>query len=387
MEFARLMVEEWNALHPDIPVRFQPVPEGQSSEEVILAAVVGKTTPDIYSNMWQGDVEAYAQAGVLIPLDTIPGALTFLYNRSDSAVIRETMSLDGHLYQVPWKINPIMLLYNKKLLREIGFETPPRTYSEYLEAGRRFQKDIDGDGYVDRWIGYREIVVTWWQRLFDFYSLYLAASNGAPLLKGKEVLFENQYAVDVFRFLRTLFENNYFPKERLSARQDAFLAGIVATRFTGPWDIQRLEKFKPDGFEYDFSPLPVPDDHPGPVYTYGDPKNIVIFNTCKNPRAAWQFVQFMISKQNDLKFLEISSQLPRRKNLFKDPFFATYFRNNPRMIPFAKQSKYVRGTDSSPVLKEVFDAISREYEASVVFGVKSPEQGIRDAAERVRLIL
>jgi len=387
MEFARLMVEEWNALHPDIPVRFQPVPEGQSSEEVILAAVVGRTTPDIYSNMWQGDVEAYAQAGVLIPLDTIPGALTFLYNRSDSAVIRETMSLDGHLYQVPWKINPIMLLYNKKLLREIGFETPPRTYSEYLEAGRRFQKDIDGDGYVDRWIGYREIVVTWWQRLFDFYSLYLAASNGAPLLEGKEVLFENQYAVDVFRFLRTLFENNYFPKERLSARQDAFLAGIVATRFTGPWDIQRLEKFKPEGFEYDFSTLPVPDDHQGPVYTYGDPKNIVIFNTCKNPKAAWQFVQFMISKQNDLKFLEISSQLPRRKNLFEDPFFADYFRNNPRMIPFAKQSQYVRGTDSSPVLKEVFDAISREYEASVVFGVKSPEQGIKDAAQRVRLIL
>src|SRR5438046_6378825 len=32
-------------------VHMQPIPEGQSSEEVILAAVVGKTTPDIYANI------------------------------------------------------------------------------------------------------------------------------------------------------------------------------------------------------------------------------------------------------------------------------------------------------------------------------------------------
>src|SRR5215203_1829623 len=52
-------------------IHMQPIPEGQSSEEVILAAVVGKTTPDIYANMWQGNVEMYAKAKVLIPLDTI----------------------------------------------------------------------------------------------------------------------------------------------------------------------------------------------------------------------------------------------------------------------------------------------------------------------------
>ena len=59
----------WNKNHPDHFVHQQPIPEGQSSEEVILAAVVGKTTPDIYANMWQGNVEMYAHAGVLIPLD------------------------------------------------------------------------------------------------------------------------------------------------------------------------------------------------------------------------------------------------------------------------------------------------------------------------------
>jgi multiple sugar transport system substrate-binding protein len=94
-------------------VHMQPIPEGQSSEEVILAAVVGKTTPDIYANMWQGNVEMYAHAHVLIPLDTIKGFLDFIYERCDSAVIKEITSSDGHIYQVPWKVNPILTIYNK----------------------------------------------------------------------------------------------------------------------------------------------------------------------------------------------------------------------------------------------------------------------------------
>src|SRR5438128_1780524 len=54
--------DKWNKEHLEMPIHLQPIPEGQSSEEVILAAVVGKSTPDIYANMWQGNVEMYANA-------------------------------------------------------------------------------------------------------------------------------------------------------------------------------------------------------------------------------------------------------------------------------------------------------------------------------------
>ncbi len=365
----------------------QPVPEGQSSEEVILAAVVGKTTPDIYSNMWQGDVEGYARARAVVPLDTIPGFSEFLAERCDSAVIAEVTSSDGHIYQIPWKINPTMLIYNVKELQEINFARPPTTYSQFLEAGQRFQEDRDGDGYVDRWIGYANVKVTWWLRLFDFYPFYLAASNGGALIRDDKVVFDNKYAIEVFRFLRTLYARNYFTRERLDARSDVFLTGDIATKFTGPWEITRIERYKPLNFDYAFSQIPTPDDHRGNVYTYADPKNMVIFSTCKNPRLAWEFIKFMISKKNDLRLLEMTHQLPRRRELFNDEFFAEFFTRNPKMIPFAKQAKYVRGPDLSPVLKEVFDIISREYEACVIYGVKSPQKAIKDAARAARLLL
>lgn len=386
IKFAKNITDEWNKNNPNDQVKYQAVPEGRSSEEIILAAVVGNTTPDIYSNMWQGDVEAYAQAGVLIAFDTLKGFNDFIYERCDSSVVEEIKALDGHIYQIPWKINPIMLIYNVNLIKELDLNSAPRTYSEVFSASQKFQKDFDGDGYVDRWFGYSEVEVTWWQRFFDFYPLYLAASGGAPLVKNNKAAFNNKYAIEVFAFLQEMYNKNYYSKEKLSARQDVFLSGVTATRFTGPWEIAHAEKFKPKGFKYEYTFMPVPNDHTGPVYTYGDPKNIVIFKTCKDPQAAWDYIKTMINEEGDLKLLSFTNQLPRRKNLNSNLFFNDYFQNNPKMKIFADQSEYVKGTDASPVLKEIFDLISQQYEACVVYGMKTPEQAINDAADAVNLL-
>ena len=386
IEFAQMIVEQWNQAHPDAKVKYQPVPEGQSSEEIILAAVVGGTTPDIYSNMWQGDVEIYAESGSLVALDTLDGFAKYIYNRCDTSVIIENTSLDNHIYQIPWKINPIMMIYNKNHIKDLGLNNAPSTYSEYFDAAEKFKLDKDGDGYIDQWFGYSEVLVTWWQRFFDFYPLYLAASGGQTLLKNNKANFDNEYAVTVFKFLRELYEKQYFPQERLAARQDAFLSGTIVSRFTGPWEIAHAEKYKPEGFEYGFQKIPVPSDFEGPVYTYGDPKNIVIFNTCSKPDLAFQFVKFFASKKNDFNLLKITAQYPRRKDLLTDSLFVNYFEENPELSVFAEQAKYVKGTDASPVLKEVFDIISQEYEACVIYGTKSPEEAIKDAAFAVNLL-
>ncbi len=385
--YARFIVEKWNRDNPGKQVRFQPVPEGQSSEEVILAAVVGGTTPDVYSNMWQGDVEYYARAGKLVALDTLEGFMDFLNARCDSAVIKEVTSRDGHIYQIPWKINPIMMIYNKKMLAKTGLKSPPRTYTEFLKMAGIIQKASLVGGRVTKWAGYAEVQVTWWQRWFDYYPLYLSASGGAKLVNADTAVFDNKYSVSTFAFLQKIFKNNYFPTDRLSSGQDPFLSGMIATRFTGPWEIVHAEKFKPEGFEYDFAPMPVPDDHSGPQYTYGDTKNLVIFKTCKNPLTAWYFLREFCRLENEAVFLKITNQLPRRKDLTSDPLFSNYFAANPLMIPFAKQARYVIGPDNSPVLKEVFDVISAEYEQCVVYSKKSPASAVKDAAHSANLVL
>ncbi len=387
IQFSRWAVDRWNGEHPENPVKFQPVPEGQSSEEIILAAVVAKTTPDIYSNIWQGLVEFYSRSGILVPLDTINGFMEFIRERCDPATIEEITSSDGHIYQIPWKMNPIMTIYNKRLLSEMGMAQMPPTYSEYLKAARQFSQDTNGDGYVDQWFGNTSIKLAWYQRLFNFYALYLAASGGMPLIKDDKASFNNEHAVGVFRFLQELYRENYFTKQVESAGQDLFIAERFASKWTGPWEIEYLEKFKRPGFQYDFAPMPVPDGHQGPAFTYCDPKSIVIFNTCEDPNLAFEFIKTMLSEAGDLQFLKTTNQLPRRQGLQDLPGFREFFVQNPKMQVFAEQARYVRGADISESLIEVFDIISQEYEACVLYQVKTPEQAVADAERAVNVLL
>jgi multiple sugar transport system substrate-binding protein len=387
IEFTEYFVGQWNEKQ-ETKVRFQPIPEGQSSEEVILASVVGKTTPDIYANMWQGSVEMYAKAGVLIPLDTLEGFTEFIKTRCTKKVVEEITSSDGHIYQIPWKINPIMTIYNKRLNSNFGLPELPSTYSAYLNAGAAIKKDKDNDGYIDQWVGYTAVKVIWYERLMNFYPLYIAASDGGALIKDNKAAFNNKYAVGVFRFLQELYNNEYFSKERLSAGQDRFITEDILSKWIGPWEIRHVEKFKQrDDFEFNFYPMQVPDNHKGPVYTYSDPKNIVIFNTCEQPQKAWSFIKTLIDKEGDKKLLEITTQLPNRKNLETDSTFQEYFKIHPKMKIFAKQGNYVKGVDNSEVIVEVFDIISQEYEACVIYNKKTPEKAIEDAAKAVNNLL
>ena len=387
IEFSETLVDKWNSVHPDEIIQYQPVPEGQSSEEIILAAVVGKTTSDIYSNMWQGSVEFYAKANILVPLDTLAGFNEFIYSRCDSATIREITSSDGHIYQIPWKTNPIITLYNHSVKSVLGIDKGYLTYSKYFEAAEKIKKDNSGDGYSDHWLGITSTRTVWYQRLFNFYPLYLAASNGMPLIENNKAAFNNEYAVEVFQFLQDIYINEYFTKDQEAATQDKFISQKLFTKFTGPWEITYLDKFKPEGMDYDFTNIPVPDDHEGPIYTYGDPKSIVIFNTCKNPELAFDFIKTMVDISGDSLFLALSNQLPRRKGIDTIAAFQDFFSNNPKHKIFAKQAKHVKGIDNCEVITEVLDIISQEYEACVLYNVKTPEKAIADAERAVNVLL
>jgi multiple sugar transport system substrate-binding protein len=387
ISFAQQVTGLWNSQADQNKISFQPIPEGQSSEEILLAAVVAGTTPDIYSNIWQGLVEFYSKSGILVALDTLKGFKEFIEERCDDTTLSEITSSDGHVYQIPWKINPIMTIYNEAILKELGLDSFPAHYTDYLEAAKHYSKDTNGDGHVDHWLGNTSMKLAWYQRLFNFYPLYLAASGGMPLIKDGKAVFNNKYGIEVMTFLQSLYENNYFSRQVESAGQDLFIAGRYGSKWTGPWEIEYLDKFKRPGFQYNFTTMPVPDNHQGPVYTYCDPKGVVIFNTCKNPQKAFDFIRFMMAEKNDLLFLQTTHQLPRRKGLDTLANFQSYFNAHPLMKGFARQSHFVRGSDVSPHMIEVLDIISQEYEACVIYQKKTPAKAIEDAERAVNILL
>jgi multiple sugar transport system substrate-binding protein len=384
-EVADSIVAQWNRIHPGIHVKMQAIPVSQSTEEVLLAAIAGGTTPDVCSNIWPGALHDYTQAGGLVPLDGYPDFDSVMQARTPRALVEATRSPDGHLYQVPWKTNPVMMFYNIDIFEKAGVDRPPRTYSEYLMAGEKISRAFNRSGQIDVWMGERDIRPIWWQRLFDFYPFYIAASGGLTLFSNGEPAFQNIYAQEVFKFFQACYAERYFPRTFFQGG-DPFDIGKKATHFSGPWQVAHMEKFAP-GIQYGIAPLPVPDDHVGPIYTYGDFKNISIFSNTKHPKEAWEFVKFLVTADHDRLLLKVASQIPIRGDLLTNPLFADYFRESPNMVKFAEQAPYTRGMDPVPDLKEVFDALAQAYEACAVYGKLTPAEAVQQAARRTRAIM
>ncbi len=385
IQLADSIVKMWNRMHPEIQVRMQPIPVSQSTEEVLLAAIAGKTTPDVCSNIWPGALREYTQAGGLVELDKFSDFDSIAAGRVPRELLTTFQASNGHYYQMPWKTNPVMMFYNIGMLNAAGVGQVPRTYSEYYAAAKKVSRDLNNDGQVDVWMGERDIRPIWWQRLFDFYPFYIAASGGKTLFKNDQVAFENREAEQVFAFFQECYGRGYFPRTFFQGG-DPFLLEKKATHFAGPWEIATIAKFAA-GIQYGVAPLPVPDDHQGPVYTSGDYKNIAIFSNTKHPKESWEFVKFLVKAEHDLMLLEITNQIPVRGDLLTNPLFAEYFSRYPLMVKFAEQAVFTRGMDTVPDSKEIFDAISQNYEACAVYGRKTPAEAVRDAAARSRSII
>lgn len=382
---AEELTREWNEAHPDTQVILQPLPEGRSGEEVLIVASAGRTTPDICSNVSPTITPLLAKTNALFPLDMFADGRSFIRDRLPDNMEGTFVNTNGKLYQIPWKGNPIMVQYNVGLLRDVGVKHLPRTWSEWNDAADRVTRDTNGDGRPDIWMADIQVESEWRRRLFDFYTFYIAASNGGTLLKDGKVDFDNPTAVAVFSFFAEGFNRGWYPRTILSG--DQFLQEHFAAHVTGPWNIAHTERFKPKGMEYAFGPIPVPDTMKHSTYTFGDPKSIGIFSTCKHPEAAWAFAKHLISRKADLMLLETTNQLPLRRGLLTDSLYKHYFNRNPMMLPFAEKVPTTVGFDQNTALQEVFDAVDGAFDEASIHNAVDPAEAIHRAAQRSRHIL
>jgi multiple sugar transport system substrate-binding protein len=382
--FATQITAEWNAANPNVQVRMQPLPASRSTEEVLLAAIAARTTPDVAANIYPGAISQFVEAGGLFEHETLPDFLPFMTERSGEAVVRLYTHPSGHVFQIPWKANPVMFAYNVTLLAEAGIDPAElATYSGFLAAARRVHEHWGGAKHLYA----PSVDVTWWQRFFDVYTLYIAASGGETLLDAEgNVAFDGEAGLEVFEFLSTLFREGLAPKGQTA--QNRFFGGTALVEQAGPFTMPFYERNAPEGFAFALIPPPVPDRRAGAdVYTYGDPKNIAIFSTSAHPEESWEFIRFILSPDNDARFMRITGQIPYRLGMEEDPLFADVIEARPSLPPFLRQNAFTRGVDDTPHLIEIFTAISREYEAAVVQGARTPAEGLRRAAQRARDII
>ncbi|MEO7823137.1 MAG: extracellular solute-binding protein [Gemmatimonadaceae bacterium] len=384
---AMRLTAQWNAENPGVQVRVQPLPAGRSSEEVLLAAIVAKATPDVSSNVSSALLARLVRARGVVRLDTRVATAARLRERTNPAMLSSLRLPDSGIYAFPWKTNPEMLMYNIDLLAKVGV-TPPRTHTELLEAFRKLTRDTDGDGRKDRWAFWATLKTTWHERFYDFYPLYLASSGGRTLVVNDKVIFENEAAIAALTVLRRGFAEGTLPRSNFALGRDPFIDGTVAMKIIGPWFLKELNELKIQGLRYDVTPVPAADgSSPSDHFAFADLRNIAIFATTRHPDEAARFVAYLTSPAADRLLIEEASQLPYRRSLATDPRFTAALRLWPTLPTFATYVEKTRDIDIDPDVVEIFDLISEAYEESAVYGTVPVRQALARVAGEARNIV
>jgi len=384
---AMRLTAQWNAENPDVQVRAQPLPAGRSSEEVLLAAIVAKATPDVSSNVSSALLARLVRAGGVVRLDDRVATSARLKERTNSSMLSSLRLPDGGIYAFPWKTNPEMLMYNVDMFKAAGIE-PPRTHSELLNAWHKFARDTDGDGRLDRWAMWATLKTTWYERFYDFYPLYLASSGGRTLVNNGKIVFENDAAVSALDLLRRGFAEGVLPSSNFALGRDPFMDGTVAMKIIGPWFVKELDELKVRGLHFDVTPVPGADGtDPGDSFAFADLRSIAIFSTTRHPDAAARFVAYLTSPVADRLLIEEASQLPYRRGLASDPRFKVSLARWPTLSTYATYVERSRDVDIDPDVVEIFDLLSEAYEESAIYRTTSVSDALKKAAAEARNVV
>ena len=367
-------VEAWNADHPDEEVTAQEIPAGQSSEEAITAAITAGTTPDLIFNISTAAAPDWAKQGGLIDLATFEDGASYIEDRSGTDVAQGYADAEGKYYLLPWKSNPVMIMYNKDLFEQAGIdpENPDMaSHESFLEGARK----IVDSGAAPAAI-WPSPTNEFFQPWFDFYPLYIAQTDGMQLVEDGASTFVSDDGLAVAEMWATLYAEELSPKE--ASTDDAMATGATAMQSAGPWAISSYK----DAFPVGFMPVPTAEgSDAATVKTFADSKNVSMFTTSKNQATAWDFLKFATSEEQDGAFLEATGQMPLRTGLVEA--YPDYFSENPDYEVFADQAARVVDVPNVPNSIEVWQTFRDAYSASVIFANEEIEPSFQSAAEKI----
>ena len=368
------MVDAWNAEHPDEEVTAQEIPAGKSSEEVIGAAITAGNAPCLVFNTSPAAVPQFQKQGGLVPLDSFPDGKEYVEARTGEAA-EQYQSSDGSYYQLPWKANPVMIFYNKDMMKKAGVdpENPPlATYDEFLDDQRedrvqRCRRGRDLAGSLQRVL---PVVV----RLLPPVR---RRDGRHAARRGREGDVQHARGPGGRRVL-----------------EDDVRRGVLAER-----EVQRRLLRRREGRHGDRRPVGhrrVRREHQlgrrsGPdlrrhrraeeTYTFSDAKNVAIYSACEAQGTAWEVLKFATSEEQDGSLLENTGQMPMRDGV--EAAYPDYFKANPDYTTFAAQAARTVEVPNVANSIEIWQTFRDEYSESVIFGESEIADALAAAAAEV----
>lgn len=292
------------------------------------------------------------------------------------------ITYDGKVYGIPIRHATHGLIYNEELLKEQGFDGPPKTWEEVIEYARKLTyKRADGTqvyGIIFGGLGSSNII--------DVMRVY----GGDFVTQDMQVTADSPETIQGVQLLVDLFKEGVLPKTIVTfATEDAttYMQQGRAAMIIEPMDRSKAYGDpKASRFPGAYKVVPVPPlaanaGTPVPVKT--EFWSLVIPKNSPDKDLAWSFIKY-VSTPEAMKRQALNGNGATRASVLADA-------DVKADVPYAEALSEAVSVARVPMpgfkgSAQADDVIREELQAALI-GAKTAEAAMKDAASRIKAII
>ena len=376
------MVEEFQAVHPNISIEFQVVPSEEMFDK-LLTQIAGNNPPDTaYVSDWM--TGALAQNEGLVAIDDYITRSTVIDLSDYVEAFLQPASVDGVQFGLPFASETTGLFYRTDRFAEVGLDPnhPPETWEEFLEYAEKLTNTAESKyGYA--------VFAPPSEAAYYFYPwLWQAGGDQVDPDNPDDVIWDSPEGQKAAEFYTNLAQ--YSPQDLLNATswdgRVPFANGDIGMYMAGAWFAGVLLTEFPDATGK-WAAAPLPQDERCATTIAGD--HLVIFRGTKNPEAAFKWIEFLSAPENMVEYNlgtpdYPGTLLPPRTSLLEDP---TLYESRPYMTGFKDNMAcaYVPAADQ-PQYFEI-EQILGEYLGQAFYGEIDGATAVIESAKEAEALL
>jgi multiple sugar transport system substrate-binding protein len=369
----QVAVGTWNSQHPDQKVSLQFNGGNDSALQKTLAGFTAGNFPDVAYEYGSSAAQLAKQPKLVDLTDRVKGSSVDWDDFFLSG--REAATVDGKVVGVPALIDNLSLVYNKNLFAQAGVAPPTNqwTWEDFRDAAKKLTDPSThtfGWAYVND--GSEDTVWRYLAMLWQAGGDLLNADNTAPAFDSAAGEASLQQLYDMAVTDKSVYldngNGNYL---------NLFNSGKIAMLWTGPWDLSSINSDVPYGVTY----LP---GYQGNHETISGPDLYMLFDhSSARSDAAFDFVTWLTSADQHIKFAIATGDLPLRVSETKLPAYRTFLKKYPAEKVFVANLDNVKHVRPNiPQYAEVSQAIGTMVQ-SVLLGQSSPDDALKQASDQV----
>jgi ABC-type glycerol-3-phosphate transport system substrate-binding protein len=249
----------------------------------------------------------------------------------------DSLTWNGKLWGLPFRIDAHAILFNKTLFREAGLDPahPPETWPAFIEAARKLTRTradghkeygfaITGGGEVGNTL-YRSLPFIWMSG-----GDLLSADMKTAVVNQRPAVLGLTFYTDMF-LTHKVAQPSALADDGLAIRR-LFIAGSVAMYQSGPFDVGPIRQENP-GLDLGVMMIPHPEGRDTAVVLGG--WSFIVPKDSTHPKEAKQLVEFLTESRNMGVFTDT---FPARMSSMALPRYADpILENFKRMLPHARK--------------------------------------------------